>query len=248
MKKRIIAIIAFTSMLISTMPMLAFAAMSSSPTMSSALETPPLPPTISNFTKLNNYISGMFIDVNEVAWYGFDQQKSVANAYEYGLMQGSGGTFNPDGYITIAEAVSIAAKVRNIYINKELTGFATNKQDSPWYQGYVEFAIVYRIITATDFDDNYTRAATRAEMAYIFSSALPKDEFTEINTVNSIPDVDNDTLYSEAVFLLYRAGVINGYDTQGTFNSERNITRAEAAAIISRVILPNTRISGMIYE
>ena len=99
---------------------------------------------------------------------------------------------------------------------------------------------------AGDFMD-YTRAATRAEIAYIFSQALPATEFFVQNTVGSIPDVNSGAPYSEYIFMLSEAGVLTGSDEAGTFNPGNNITRAEAAAIITRVILPGTRASGKAY-
>jgi len=47
--------------------------------------------------------------------------------------------------------------------------------------------------------------------------------------------------------MLYKAGVVAGSDSIGTFNPGANITRAEAAAIISRVILKDTRFSGKTF-
>jgi len=184
----------------------------------------------------------MFSDVNENAWYGFNDQKVIANAYEYGLMQGSGNTFNPTGNMTISEAVTIAARVHHIYNG----GNGEFVQGSPWYQVYVDYAISNGIINAGTFSD-FNRAATRAEMAYIFCNSLPASEFPQQNTVNSLPDVNNNTPYREAILMLYRAGVLTGSDAQGTFNPNNNIIRAEAAAIISRVILPATRVSGRTF-
>jgi len=65
--------------------------------------------------------------------------------------------------------------------------------------------------------------------------------------VNSLPDVNNATPYAQSIIMLYEAGVIGGSDTAGTFNPGNYITRAEAAAIISRVILPSERFSGRTY-
>jgi uncharacterized repeat protein (TIGR02543 family) len=196
-----------------------------------------------NFVKINKYILNIFADVNENLWYGFNQQKVIASAYEYGLMKGnSDTTFNPTGNMTIAEAITVAARVHSIYT----TGTDNFTQGSPWYQVYVDYAIANGIITATDFS-NYAAAATRAQMAHIFSRALPAAEFASQNTVNSLPDVNSGTPYYSAIITLYKAGVVGGSDSIGTFNPNSNITRAEAAAIISRVILPATRISGKTY-
>ena len=198
---------------------------------------------MSNFRKARAYTPGQFADVNENAWYGYNREKSAATAYEYGLMQGSSAAaFNPDGNITIAEAIAVAARVRSIY-NGGAGEFA---QGGVWYQAYVNYAIAGGIINADDFPD-YSKAATRAEMAYIFSRALPEEEFMPQNTVKSLPDVNSGTVYSAAVFMLYRAGVLAGNDDRGTFNPGAGVTRAEAAAVITRVILPDTRTSGKTF-
>ena len=200
-------------------------------------------PSMSNFTKIRNYTPGMFTDVNENSWYGYNQQRVIARAYEYGLMQGNSATiFNPTGNITVAEALAVASRVHRIYTS----GSDDIVQSGVWYQVFVDYAKDNNIIVGNEFT-SYTRTATRAEMAYIFSRSLPQSEFASKNTVLSLPDVNNSTSYSGAIVLLYKAGVLAGSDDKGTFNPTNNITRAEAAAIISRVILPDTRISGRTF-
>jgi len=125
--------------------------------------------SMSNFTKTRTYSSGQFTDVDENQWYGFNGQKSLATAYEYGLIQGnSATTFNPTGNITVGEAITLAVRVHSIYNG----GTGILAQGDPWYQVYVDYAIANNIIDANDFT-NYTRGATRAEMAYVFSHHLP---------------------------------------------------------------------------
>ena len=191
-----------------------------------------------NFTRIRTYTRGMFTDVNENEWYGYNRDKNVANAYEYGLMSGyPGGTFQPMGNLTIAEAITMAARVHKIYH----TGTEDFGTSAVWYQVYVDYAVANGIIRSSDFAD-YEKMATRAQMAYIFSRALPEGELGAINTVTSLPDVNSGTAYSGAIFTLYRAGVLTGNDDAGTFLPQNAITRAEAAAIITRVILPSMRI------
>ena len=198
--------------------------------------------SMDNFKKSNTYTRGLFPDVDETQWYGFDEQKTIALAYEYGLMQGNAdGTFNPGGNVTIAQAVAVAARVHVLY-----SGAEKLIEEEPWFEVYVAYAIANRMIKATDFAD-YGRPATRAEMVYIFASALPEDEFPAISTVKSLPDVDNATPYSEQIFMMYEAGILMGNDDDGTFTPNANISRAQAAAIISRVILPATRAKGKVY-
>jgi len=200
-------------------------------------------PSMSNFRKTATYKPGQFTDVNENEWYGYNKEKSIVAACEYGLMQGiSTGTFNPAGSFKIIEAVALAARVRNIYNG----GTGEFPQGAVWYQAYLDYAIANGIINAGTFTD-YGKAATRAEMAYIFSRALPEAEFKTQNTVNSLPDVNSGTPYSTAILMLYKAGVFKGSDDRGTFSPGAGITRAEAAAIISLVILPATRTSGRTF-
>jgi len=198
--------------------------------------------SMGNYLQVNSYKAGQFTDVDEDQWYGFNQQKVIARAYEYGLMKGdSATTFKPAGNVTVAEAITIAARVHSIYT----TGSESFVQGPTWYEVYIDYALANGIIAANDFT-SYTRAATRAEMAYIFSRALPAEEFAARNTVNALPDVNSGTPYRDAIVMLYRAGVLLG-DASGTFYPGNNITRAEAAAIISRVILPDTRGSGKTF-
>jgi len=199
---------------------------------------------MSNFTRVNLYYFGQFTDVDEEEWYGSNKNGVIACAYEYGLMRGSSATaFNPAGSMTVMQAITIAARVHSIYT----TGADNLVQGDPWYLVYLDYARGSGIIDDGDFD-NYERAATRGEMAYIFARALPQTEFAEQNTVVSLPDVRSGTAYSEYIFMLYRAGILTGSDTLGTFRASSEVTRAEAAAIISRVILPETRVSGKKYS
>jgi hypothetical protein len=198
---------------------------------------------MANFKKVNTYTRGQFPDVDETQWYGYDEQKTIALAYEYGLMQGNDdGTFNPGGNVTIAQALAVACRVHVIY-----SGAETLVQGETWFEVYVAYAITNGMIKATDFAGDYGRPATRAEMVYIFASAVPKEELPAVNTVKSLPDVVKSTPYSAQIFMMYEAGVLTGNDDAGTFTPNANISRAQAAAIIARIILPAERKSGNTY-
>ena len=190
-----------------------------------------------NFLIRNLYKPGQFTDVDENAWYGYYQQKVIANAYDYGMMKGSSATtFNPTGVFTIAEAVTVAARVHSIY----MTGMEDFVQGSTWYQVYVDYAIKNGIIKTTDFT-NYNTPATRAQMAYIFAHCLPDSCFAKRTDTKTPPDVNSATPYQSDILKLYGAGILGGSDGKGTFKPSDNITRAESAAVIARVILPGTR-------
>jgi hypothetical protein len=187
---------------------------------------------MANFQKISTY-SGQFADVPETHW----GLSAVKTCYEYGLMKGASDTaFLPGGTLTRAEAVVMASRLHEIYS----TGQSTLANGSPWYQPYVDYAVENKILDAGAFDD-YTAPATRGEMAQIFCRALPESELESIRSVQSVRGVPQDHLYARAIYVLYEAGVLTGSDQYGSFAPDDPITRVEAAAILSRMALPQER-------
>jgi len=89
---------------------------------------------------------------------------------------------------------------------------------------------------------------TREVMAYLYAMALPVEELPAINTILSIPDMDDSNNYTGYVLHLYNAGVLVGSDAFGVFKPDTPIIRAEAAAILARVALPEMRLQNMPVE
>lgn len=177
-----------------------------------------------------------FSDVSD-EWFAQD----VANVCALGLMKGAGdGTFDPEGNVTIAEAITMAARLNSIYRG---LGDSFPSAD-PWYQPYFRYAVANGIVEEDSFSD-LEATATRAEVAYILANALPKYEFEAMNDIMSLPDVSDDRStdpYGEEIFLLYRAGVLTGSDSYGTFYPNTPVTRAAVAAILVRIALPSERL------
>jgi hypothetical protein len=182
---------------------------------------------LNNFKAVNTYTQGQFLDVTADYWGSANIQK----AYELGLMNGNGGTtFNPAGDVSIAQAITMAARLNSIYY----TGSENFVQGDVWYQAYVDYAKKNGI--PADYT-NYNAAATRAQFASILAAALPSEALAAINTVEnrSIPDVDINNTDAQAIYELYRAGILTGNDDKGTFTPNSSISRAAAAAIITRM-------------
>ena len=188
--------------------------------------------TLSNFRRVNTYQNGLFSDVSSSAWYA----GGVRSAYELGLMKGSGGAFNPGGTVTLAETITIAARIHSIYHN----GSADFQQGIPWYSVYVDYARRVGIITR-DYA-NYNAVATRAQFASIFAHALPSSALTGINDIadGAISDVSASHANAKEIYLLYRAGVLTG--NGGKFLPASSIQRSEAATIITRMALADQRV------
>ncbi len=173
-----------------------------------------------------------FSDVPENAWYAAD----VEAVQEYGIINGVGDNrFDPEGTLTIAEALTMAVRTNARHNSAEVP-----VAEGAWYQGAVNYATENGMISGTEFAD-YNANATRAQMAYLFANALPESEYTAINDVTALPDVKEQTQYSDEIFLLYNAGILTGSDKYGTFKPNDTIIRAEAAAIINRVVDPSKR-------
>lgn len=192
--------------------------------------------TLSNFSKTNTYKEGLFKDVPKTEWYADDVQL----AYEYGLVNGTTPTtYSPGKNLSLAEAIKFAACLNEIYN----TGVLTLKNgETIWYETYTDYALSHDIIQAPYAD--YTAYATRADMAVIFAAALPDEALPPINTIedNSIPDVPVSKTYSTAIYKLYNAGILSGIDSAHTYKPDAYITRAEVAAIVTRMANTNVRV------
>ena len=81
------------------------------------------------FEKVNTYNG--FSDVTDSNWFA----KDVKTAYELGLMNGkSDGVFDPNGNVTVAEGITMAARVHAIYNGTQVT-----KKDKVINEYRVEF-------------------------------------------------------------------------------------------------------------
>lgn len=191
--------------------------------------------TLEYFKKTKTY-NNEFKDLAANAWYIED----VKTCYELQLMKGKAeDKFYPEDNLTIAEAITMASRVKSIYETDGQSGLKQGEGEN-WYAPYVTYAIMNKMITVTDFYD-YNDKATRAEMAYIFSNAISSTDLEKKNTISAIPDVNNDTKFSSSIYKLYEAGIVIGNDEKGTFKPTSNITRAEASAIINRIIIKENR-------
>ena len=171
-----------------------------------------------------------FTDVKQSDWF-YD---TVSSVYSESLMIGSSATaFDPHGNITIAQAVTMAARA-HAGGETAIIGSDGGSRGINWYDVYVNYAIKNGIISAYDFSDYNNVIASRAQMAYIFSNVIPADLQYPIRT-RLPPDVSENDQYYQEIYRLYRAGVLIGIDSAGTFAPHSSITRAEAATIILRV-------------
>ena len=92
---------------------------------------------------------------------------------------------------------------------------------------------------------SYNTPATREEFAHILAGALPKEALAQLPG-NNISFADGGSIvYAGDVDRLCGAGIINGVDVGGLsyFMPSRTVKRSEAAAIITRMVQPDLRLS-----
>ena len=191
---------------------------------------------LANFQKVHSYTEGQFTDVAAESWCA----ESVRAAVEYGLMDGvGGGRFAPDGSLTLAQTVVMACRIHSIYLG-EAPDYSGGE---PWYQPYLDYALDSGLITRDYSDGELGQAVTRADFAVIVGAALPDEALPEISSIEegAIPDVAAKDPCYEAVYRLYRAGVLTGNDASGTFAPDSGINRGSAAALVSRMVDPSLR-------
>ncbi len=189
-------------------------------------------PGLQNFAVIKQYSEGIFNDVSERDWFFTD----VKTAYEIELMEGKGaGLFAPGNTITMAEAITVAARMRDAYYGgqTDFTGAGV------WYQPYVDYALTNKIITEVPSD--LKRPATRAEFALLLASALPEQEFEVIHSDIRFADLDHPHPAYNAIMLLAKAGVMRGKG-EGRFDADAQVKRCEAAAMLARCVWPSLRL------
>ena len=190
--------------------------------------------TPSNFSPSRVFSAATFSDVNTDDWF----YENVKICYEIALVDGDGSAFHPAGNVTIAEALKLAANLRSVYE----TGKPLTQSGDAWYSVYLDYCIEEGIIAAEDYPVPTGRAA-RSDFVKILSSALPDEMTTPANEVldGAIPDVSERYSYGAAVYEFYRAGILVGSGTDGEFYPNNPISRAELAAVISRIVRPEMR-------
>lgn len=175
-----------------------------------------------------------FTDVSKDAWY----YPYVATAYDYTILSGKSETiFDPNAGLTCAEAAKIAACIHNSQTGLEdpLVPFGDH-----WYDVYVDYCRRNNIIEENvDFD--WSKNATRAEMAYMFSRCDALPSYINEVPMTDIPDVDESTPFANEILDLYNKGIAVGSNEYYAFYPNSNVKRCEAAALISKILCQEMR-------
>lgn len=191
-----------------------------------------------NFSRSHDYRDGQFKDVGD-EWFA----QSVQESYELGLMNGvTDNLFDPQRNLSNIEAVVMAARLHHIHSSGN---DAFPSDGALWYQPYLDYAIENDIC-----DNNFVpeESASRSFFVGILGNAAKNISLEQKNEIADGALYGVSGWYSSSVYSFYRAGILNGNDKYGTFSPDSAITRAEAAAILVRIVDNDARINVQLEE
>lgn len=175
-------------------------------------------------------IKKTFSDIDKAPW----AEEAITYMAEKGYVSGRGdGTFDPSGDITRAEFVKIIVGAFGLSNKAESVEF-NDVADGDWYREFV--AIAYANGIARGQSETYFGAnekISRQDMSVmLYNTAKLVKGLKPSESENVFSDGENIADYAkEAVYTLYKAGVINGYG-DGNFAPTALATRAQAVKMI----------------
>jgi len=186
---------------------------------------------------VNDYQQNTFTDIDPTKWYYND----VVSAYQLGLLNGKGNhIFDPDGQMTVAEAIVLALRL-NEMVQGKTDEFSAEETDKNWYDGYVRAAVKRKIVGENRLNE-LNSFSTRAQLCQFFANAFPEDYFTKINYFTEIDDVKADDASFKSILLFYNAGILTGADDKFNFKPNETIKRCEVAVILTRIAKKEKRV------
>ena len=184
----------------------------------------------------------------------------VRQAAQAGAVNGTGnGRFNPEGTLTVAEFTAML--LRALYGEAPVEQYTG--EGGEWYAPYTAYAyerdfyestsVAGRLAACPEGGEEAFLAremawnATRYDMAAMLYQVLEADADGEAQAADlqwaeeSAPEAVADweevpDKYQTLVAFCFRSGILTGMDGQGTFQGTGTVTRAQAAAILCRVL------------
>jgi len=173
-----------------------------------------------------------FTDVKEKDWF----YSYIKTSYEFELINGVTPTsFKPAEKFTVAQALTVSMKIHSAYNDTEIPEIGSGAE---WYMPYVNYCIEHGIISERQFKD-YNKNITRGEMAIVFANILPDSEYV-LKRTGYPSDMKSSMESYKAVLKLYRSGIIGGYE-DGSYKPDNEISRSEASAIFTRIVVESQR-------
>ncbi|MBR5471720.1 MAG: polysaccharide deacetylase family protein [Oscillibacter sp.] len=166
-----------------------------------------------------------FSDVPTEHW----AYQEITRMSDRGVIQGNGGTFDPASEVSRQAFLAMACRASGL-------DERTLEANGNWWQPLLAYAHYFEWCSPEEINEsNRTQPITRQLAAKLLINVL----FSEESTDNSTAAFTDRSAVSSACLPHVRAaselGLINGY-ADGSFRPQGTLTRAAAAAIISRAL------------
>ncbi len=173
----------------------------------------------------------IFPDVDTEDWHC----ETVLKLVDEGVINGyDDGTFKPNALINVDTFIKLlTCTITSVDVSNNTSNY--------WAQPYIDLAYSLGIIDNTEFQGRYTETISREEMCLLAYRAYQSQGLPVLNTFNANLYTDyNECQYKEAIQWCVERGIVTGKD--GNLLDPKGLsTRAEAAAIISRLTHPEDR-------
>lgn len=170
-------------------------------------------------------------NIEVLLYSGRYESEEVHSRYIQGYADG---TFRPDNPITRAEAATIFAKALGLEISKNSQTIYRDVQSDNWAAGYIETVTNAGLFTG--YGNGEFRPGdyiTRAEMAAVIFKFLGCEDAEPIQ--KHFNDLEEHWAQN-CIESIYRFDIVKGYG-DGSYQPNRNITRAEAVVMINKMLL-----------
>lgn len=179
-------------------------------------------------------ISSAFSDLPTVHWGYANIHKMV----EEGLVSGyTDGTFKPDKDITREEFATLVSKTLNLKPSSEATKFA-DIEDGRWSKQYIDSVSDYMSSRFKQYKFYFDpmSSAVREEVATTIVKALGlENETVDYSLLDRFSDknsISEDA--KQYVAIAVEKGLLSG-NSNGTFNPQGHLTRAQVCAVINNI-------------
>jgi hypothetical protein len=169
--------------------------------------------------------------------------QTVQELVDKGIISGyEDNTFRPDNLINRAECSAILARALELPAGAATLDAFSDSADVPaWAKDPVAAAVEAALLKGYPEADGSTtfrpaRQVTRAELAVILSRVVVKELGEQQPAAASFADLEKIPAWAlDGVNLAAEKGLVQGYP-DGTFQPDKEVTRAEAAAMIARLL------------
>ena len=182
------------------------------------------------------YSADGFRDV-PVSHYAY---QAIQRAVKGGITKGyEDGTFRPAQSVTVAHFSAFLA--RAFYADE------IQNRGGEWYEPYVEVLKAHNIyrdvplketnpygFTMSDPINRYGMASMMYAIMEDLGADLSVNPYEALDKITDSYAISSQRSLTKAVGTCYELGLLNGYE-DGTFGGERNMNRAQACAVISRM-------------